>query len=313
MIINTGGRTDTVHYYTPWLLNRFKEGFVYVRNPMFPEKIAEYSLNPETVDCVLFCSKNYEPILPYIKNIGKRFNVYCCCTITAYGKDIEPNVPSIMESIKTLTELSNIIGRNRTAWRYDPVLLTQDYTISRHLAVFEEIAAALAGRIDRCIFSFAEMYKKVSVNMPELGALTSEEMNAAARGLGSIAAKYGIPIQTCGTNESYASYGIMPSGCITLNMLGRANGVQFKELKHRGMRKGCGCIESRDIGAYDSCISGCRYCYANTSLAKAIANHSLHNPDSPMLIGELMPGEQVRRSVQKSFILQKENTLRLDL
>ncbi|MCI5523955.1 MAG: DUF1848 domain-containing protein, partial [Spirochaetia bacterium] len=63
MIINTGGRTDTVHYYSQWLLQRFKEGFVYVRNPMFPEKITKYYLTPEVVDCVVFCSKNYEPVL----------------------------------------------------------------------------------------------------------------------------------------------------------------------------------------------------------------------------------------------------------
>ena len=39
MIINTGGRTDTVQYYTEWLLNRFAEGYVLSRNPLFPNKI----------------------------------------------------------------------------------------------------------------------------------------------------------------------------------------------------------------------------------------------------------------------------------
>ncbi len=33
MIVNTGGRTDTVQYYTPWLLKRFEEGYVLSRNP----------------------------------------------------------------------------------------------------------------------------------------------------------------------------------------------------------------------------------------------------------------------------------------
>ena len=58
MIINTGGRTDTVQYYTKWLLKRFEEGYVYSRNPLFPNKVTRYELTPEAVDCVVFCSKN---------------------------------------------------------------------------------------------------------------------------------------------------------------------------------------------------------------------------------------------------------------
>ena len=66
MIIYAGGRTDIVQYYTPWLLNRFREGYVLSRNPLFPNKVTRYELTPDTVDCVVFCSKNYEPILPHL-------------------------------------------------------------------------------------------------------------------------------------------------------------------------------------------------------------------------------------------------------
>lgn len=69
MIINIGGRTDIVQYYSEWLLNRFKEGFVYTRNPLFPSKVTRYELIPDKVDCVVFCSKNYEPILERIHEI----------------------------------------------------------------------------------------------------------------------------------------------------------------------------------------------------------------------------------------------------
>ena len=74
MIINTGGRTDTVQYYSEWLLNRFSEGYVLSRNPLFPNKVMRYELTPETVDCVVFCSKNYRPILPRLKEITGRFH-----------------------------------------------------------------------------------------------------------------------------------------------------------------------------------------------------------------------------------------------
>jgi hypothetical protein len=137
MILNTGGRTDTVQYYSKWLLNRFKQGFVYTRNPMFPNKVTKYELNPNKIDCVIFCSKNYEPVLKGLHEITDKFNTYFHYTITAYGKDIEPNVPSIDESINTLLKLEQIVGSKRIAWRYDPVLITQKYTIEHHLKTFE--------------------------------------------------------------------------------------------------------------------------------------------------------------------------------
>ena len=132
MILNTGVRTDTVQYFTPWLLKRFEEGYVLSRNPMFQQKVTRYELTPEKVDCVVFCSKNYKPILKDIVKITDKFNTYFYYTITAYGKDIEPGVPSIEESIKTLKELSKIVGKQRLAWRYDPVLLTEKYTIAKY-------------------------------------------------------------------------------------------------------------------------------------------------------------------------------------
>ena len=196
----------------------------------------------------MFCSKNYAPILPYINSITERFHTYFHYTITAYGKEIEPGVPGIDESMATLAKLSEVVGANRIAWRYDPVLLTSEYTVRRHLETFERMASFLSGHIDRCIFSFVEMYRKLQTNMPELIPLTEKDKEELAAGLGAIAAEYKIPIQTCGTNGDYTHYGISSSGCMTLNILGQANGVQFRNLKHQGMRQGCHCIESRAAG-----------------------------------------------------------------
>lgn len=312
MIINTGGRTDTVQYYTEWLLRRFSEGYVLSRNPMFPSKVNRYELTPDKVDCVVFCSKNYKPILPRLHEITDRFNTYFYYTITAYGKDIEPNVPSIDESIETLVKLSEIIGIKRIAWRYDPVLLTEKYTIKRHLETFAYMSEKLAPYIDRCIFSFVEMYKKLQYNMPELIPLTENDMEILASRLGSIAKKYGIAIQTCGTNGDFSEYGIHSSGCMTLDVLGKANGVEFRELKHKGMRQGCHCIESRDIGAYDTCMNGCKYCYANKNPQKAFENYKYHDFASPLLLENVKPDDNVVQGVQKSY-LKKESSKQLTL
>lgn len=302
MILNTGGRTDTVQYYTQWLLKRFEEGYVCSRNPLFPNKVTRYDLTPDKVDAIQFCSKNYEPILADLPKITGRFPTYFHYTITAYGKDVEPGVPSIEKSIETLKKLSAIVGKQRLAWRYDPVLLTSAYTVETHMQTFDRMARELTPYVDRCIFSFVEMYKKLEVNMPELIPLTERDKTALAKGLGEIAATYGLWLQTCGTNGDYSQYGIHPSGCMTLEMMGKANGIVFRSLKHRGMRQGCHCIETRDIGAYDTCLNGCKYCYANNRPEKAFENFKLHDPDSPLLLGHLNETDTVQQGAQASFL-----------
>ena len=310
MIINTGGRTDTVQYFTDWLLKRFAEGYVLSRNPFFPDKVTRWELNPEVVDCVVFYSKNYRPILPRIREITDRFRTYCFYTITAYGRDVEPGVPSVEESMETLAELASIVGRGRVAWRYDPVLLTKTYTIERHKDTFAHMAARLAPHIDRCVFSFVEMYKKVKLNMPELVPLNDAYKNELAESLGATAARYGITIQTCGTDGDFSRFGIQSSGCMTLDILGRANGIQFRKLKHNGIRAGCRCIETHDIGAYDTCLNGCKYCYANRNPRKAFENFKYHDPDSPLLLGHLRPEDIITPGSQKSYLAKTSSSAR---
>ncbi len=302
MILNISGRTDIVNYYSDWLFKRFAEGYVLSRNSLFPNSVRRYELLPDKIDCLVFGSKNYAPVLGRIHKITERFNTYFYYTITAYGNDIEPGVPDIDTSIDTLLNLSDIVSAQRVAWRYDPILLTENYTAARHLQTFEHIARRLAGHIDRCIFSFVEMYKKHETNLPELIPITDDEMEEIARGIGGIAAKYGLIVQTCGPAENYARYGIQTSGCVTLDILGRANSLQFRDIKHKGFRKGCHCIESRDIGALNSCINGCKYCYANKNVQLPRENHMLHDPDSPLLIGHLKPTDRLEPGSQKTFL-----------
>lgn len=306
MIINTGGRTDTVQYFSSWLLNRFRAGYVYVRNPLYPEKVTRYELTPSKVDCVIFCSKNYEPILPRLHEITDKFNSYFFYTITAYGRDVEPNVPDIDKSIDTLFKLERLVGRERIVWRYDPVLLTKKYTVQQHLITFEHMAARLAGHVKSCVFSFVELYNKLQFNMPELVLFTEEDMNEIAKGLGKIAAKYRIPLQSCATSTDYSAYGIKKGSCVTLDALGAANGISFRPLKHSGMRRYCHCIHSNDIGAYDTCPNGCRYCYANQSADLAQKNAALVDQDSPILLGKVTQEDAVTYAKQASYLAKPQ-------
>lgn len=302
MILNTGARTDIAQYYSEWLFKRFEEGFVYTRNPLFPNKVTKYELSPDKIDLVLFCSKNYKPILPRLREITDKYRTYFHYTITAYGSEIEPYVPSIDNSIQTLINLANMVGKQRLTWRYDPILLTEKYTIDIHAKTFEYIASRVAPYINNCVFSFVEMYKKLEKNMPEIIPFTENDKAIIAQILGDIAKKYNISIQTCGTNGDFSKYGIKSSGCATLELLGKANGCEFKDIKHKGMREGCHCIESRDIGAYDTCLNGCKYCYANQNPQKAWEMNKLHNPNSPLLLGEIMNTDIIIQGNQKSFL-----------
>lgn len=67
------------------------------------------------------------------------------------------------------------------------------------------------------------------------------------------------------------------------------------------MRRGCHCMESRDIGAYDTCMNGCKYCYANKDPQKAFENYRYHDPASPLLLGQVKPEDTIVQGAQKSF------------
>ncbi|MCK9183043.1 MAG: DUF1848 domain-containing protein [Fibrobacteraceae bacterium] len=313
MILNISGRTDIVQYYTKWLLNRLDAGFVYARNPMFREKVTRFELSPKTVDVLVFCSKNYKPLLPYVARIIDKFNTYFHYTITAYGKDIEPGVPEIDQSIDTLIALSEIVGKDRVAWRYDPVLLTRKYTIARHLETFDRMAEQLAPHIDRCIFSFVDMYRKLLVNMPEIEPFTFETMDALAKGLGQIAILRGIYLQTCALKGDYSAYGIHKSGCVTPGILSRANHIEFKSLRFKGMRNNCGCMEWHDFGTYNTCPNGCKYCYANKNPELAKESYKLHDPCSPLLLGILNDSDIVTKCKERSLLKPMDNSVWLDL
>ena len=309
MIINVGGRTDIVNYYTPWLLNRLSEEYAYSRNPFARENVYKLSLNPEDVDCLLFCSKNYQPILKHIGDIDEKYNILCNYTITAYGKDIEPKVPSINQSIKTLKQLSDIVGSNKILWRYDPILLTEKYTIEKHLETFEYIAEKISPLVYRCIFSFVDMYKKVEENMPEIIPLTEEDKVKLLKGIGEISERYNLYTQTCATNESYEKYGIHAAGCTTREILEQAHNVVYKNVKGTGIRENCHCIPSRDIGAYNSCLSECKYCYANRKPKIPKNVIKLHDEKSPLLLGHLKEDDKLIETKIIRYIEPKQTTL----
>lgn len=233
----------------------------------------------------------------------------CNYTITAYGKDIEPKVPSINQSIKTLKRLSDIVGSNKILWRYDPILLTENYTVEKHLETFEYMAEIISPLVYRCIFSFVDMYKKVEENIAEIILITDEDKVKLLKGIGEISERYNLHTQSCATNESYEKYGIHAAGCTTREILEQAHGVVYKNVKASGIRKNCHCIPSRDIGAYNSCLSECKYCYANRKpdIPKKVIK--LHDEKSPLLLGHLKENDNLIETNVIRYIEPRQKTL----
>ena len=180
MIINTGMRTDIPAFYSKWLINRIKEGFVYVRNPYYRNQVTKYYLNPDVVDCLAFCTKNPHPLISHLEELDK-FKQFWFVTITPYGEDIEPNVPDKKQIINDFKKLSEHIGKKAVAIRYDPILINDKFDVAMHIRCFKKLLNEIKGYTEDCTISFLDMYEKVKRNAPDLRPPTEEEQIEIAK------------------------------------------------------------------------------------------------------------------------------------
>ena len=304
MILNTGNRTDIPAFYSEWLMNRFREGYALSRNPYNPGLVTRYLLDPETIDGVIFCTKNPGPMLPHtgeIKDMG--FRQYWHVTITPYGKEIETNVPPYREVIDSFKKMAAIVGPSCMAWRYDPILLLEpDYTEEKHLEYFAEMAGLLKDSTKTCVISFLDLYEKTRRNFPEGRTVPMEAQRRLAEAIAKICRENGMRLHTCCENAELAEYGIDTSGCMTGEVLERAWEIGLDVPASAKQARGpCSCILGGDIGAYNTCPHGCRYCYANYDRDAVRESRKQHDPASPLLIGHLLPTDKVTDALQKSW------------
>lgn len=300
MIINTGMRTDIPAFYSEWFANRLKEGYVYVRNPFHPQSITKYILNEEVVDCIGFCTKNPSPMFRYM-DLLKGYGQYWFVTITPYGKDIEPHVKDKHVLLDNFKQLSNIVGKDNIGLRYDPIFLTEKYNVDYHLRAFETIVSSLAGYTHTCVISFVDLYAKVMKNFPEVKEVTVEEQLYLGKQMIQIAQKYGMVLKPCAEGNLLKSYGADTDGCMTKEVYEKAVGCRMKFPSISDNRSTCHCYITADIGAYNSCMHLCRYCYANYSKALVQQNYARHDPTSPLLIGRVHEGDTIHTAKQQSW------------
>ena len=310
MIIQTGMRTDIPAFYSEWFVNRIKEGFVLVRNPYNPSQVSRYSLSPDVVDLIGFCTKNPAPMLPHM-DILKGYGQYWFVTITPYGKDIEPNVPDKKKVMEDFKKLSDIVGVDSMGWRYDPILVDEEHPVGWHIAEFGKMAETLSGYTNTCVISFIDLYSKVRRNFPEAREVCHEDRLVIGKAFIEIARRYDITIRPCAEGKELEPYGADCSGCMTVKTYEKALHANL-DVPRRGtnQRNGeCACLLGTDIGAYDTCGHLCRYCYANVHADLVRENLRRHDPRSPFLTGGELPGDVIHVAAQKSWV---DHQLRLE-
>ncbi|MCU0286679.1 MAG: DUF1848 domain-containing protein [Acidobacteria bacterium] len=295
MIISVSRRTDIPAFYSRWFFNRLEQGFVMVRNPMNPLLVRKIVLSPDHVDCIVFWTKNPRPMINELERL-KPYHFYFLFTITSYGPDLEKNLPPKNEVIDTFIQLAQLIGKERLIWRYDPIILANKIDNNFHQRHFEYLANKLHPHTERCIISFLDMYKKCDRNLRGLNikAPGSEDMVHLAGILNNISRHYGIELVSCAEEIELSSLGISHGKCIDDEWISRILGRRLVLKKDPHQRKTCRCVESIDIGAYDTCPHHCLYCYANTEIVNVKRNITLHDPFSSLLYGQLSGKEKIK-------------------
>ncbi|MEL3919744.1 DUF1848 domain-containing protein [Aeromonas enteropelogenes] len=301
MIISASRRTDIPAFYTPWWMNRIRAGFLLTRNPFNAHQISRVSLHPEEVDAIVFWTRQPAPLMGHLDELdalGHRY--YFQYTLTGYPRALESRVPRPHHAIHTFCALSDRVGANRVIWRYDPILLCNLVSLIEHKRLFYKIAALLAGKTHRVVISVVDLYKKTEKNLNAVEGLIvhdllgtewgqapehHEALDELAAFMAQTAARFDMTIETCAEAVDLAHLGIPHGKCIDDQLIQALFGRRVDGRKDPGQREACGCVKSIDIGAYNTCLHGCTYCYATYSQSAVIKNRQRHDPQSPFLIG----------------------------
>ena len=309
MIINTGQRTDIPAFYSDWFANRLRDGYVLVRNPYNTSRITRYRLTPDVVDVIGFCTKNPSPMFRYMDLLSP-FRQFWYVTITPYRRNIEPNLKPKSQILEDFRTLSKKVGIDSIGWRYDPIIVNDEWPVERHIEAYRYMAEYLSGYTRISVISFIDLYEKTRRNYPEVREVSREDRLLLGKEMASIASRCGMTLKPCAEGDTLSAYGADCSGCMTVDMYEKAAGQRLRVPRYSPSRKSCACYLSADIGAYNTCGHLCRYCYANYDEKTVKRNMALHDPLSPLLIGHVLPGDSIYEAAQESW---RDDQLSLDI
>ena len=296
VIISASRRTDIPAFYADWFMNRIRAGYCEVVNPYNRSQRSRIPLEAAAVDAIVFWTRHPRPLLRHLDELDRcGYRYYFLYTLLDYPATLDPGLPPIETRVETFRALADRIGPARVIWRYDPIVFTAATDAAFHREAFDRLAGRLAGATRRCIISLLDIYRKTQRRLDELEAtpfrvheptpgMLADSLPAMARA----AKQHGMAIASCASRIDLSSCGIGPGRCIDDAWLRLAFSLEVPSQKDPRQRPACRCVASRDIGAYDTCLFGCQYCYATTSVERARANHARHDPSLPWL---LPPGD----------------------
>lgn len=306
MILSVSRRTDVPAWYSDWFFERLRAGYADVRNPYRAGQVSRVPLTPDAVDGIVFWTKNPLPMLNRLRELGN-YAYYFQFTLTPYDGKLEPRLPSKRDVlVPTFRQLSDLAGPHRAVWRYDPVILTEEWTMERHQHCFREMAEDLDGATDECIVSFVDDYACMRQRMRQAGgrAPTESEAGMLLGSFAETALEHGMKLSACCEAALLAGResgkDAWPARCIDANRLSRIAGCHIEAPPDTNQRAGCCCAKSVDVGAYNTCQTGCVYCYATHSAGRLDVRVGRYAPDSSLLCDRLLPSDRVvTRSVRR--------------
>lgn len=312
MIISASRRTDIPAFYSDWFMNRVREGLFYRVNPFNSNQVSGFSLKAEDVDAICFWTKNPKPLMQHLDELDELgLKYYFQFTLNPYDKTFEPYMPSLEERIATFQKLAGRIGPERVVWRYDPIILSSVTPVEWHLDQVARIAGQLQDSTRRLVFSFYDFYGKGQGRLNKalqgtgikLEDITSPEQKSAmeqiALGFKEIADRYDLQIFSCSEDVDLDSIGIQHGACIDGKLISELFGTTAVNSKDKNQRESCGCVESADMGSYNTCHFKCAYCYANFNEGMIESNCQKHYSDSPSLLGRYDGHVEIQTSLTK--------------
>lgn len=239
VIISASRSTDIPAFYAKWFFNRLAKGYCVWYNPFNTQQKMYISF--KNCKVVVFWTKNPAPIIPYLPELDKRgIHYYFQVTLNDYVKEkFEPNVPSVEERVETFKTLSNLIGKEKVIWRFDPLIITPSIGPRELLTRIWNVGNKLKGYTDKLVISFVDVkaYRKVQNNLvKETKLFTKEDVeNAEANytqrieiveGLKKIREAWhkdgwNVEMATCAEDIDLAAYGIEHNRCIDGELMKR--------------------------------------------------------------------------------------------
>ena len=155
MIISASRRTDLPAYYSKMVFfAACRRDMCWCETRLTPGRSAGSACLRKWWMGLYSGRKNPAPMIPWLDRLPD-CPYYFQVTLTPYDEQIERYLPSKRKVIlPAVCQLARQIGPERVVWRYDPVFLTERYSVDFHKKAFAQIARLLKGNTVRCVISF---------------------------------------------------------------------------------------------------------------------------------------------------------------